>query len=438
MQFSSTNNPDLRVDLRTAVLRGLAPDGGLFLPTEISPLSTNAVAQIPSLSFQEISFRLAKHFFTDSLDDTTLSRVIEQSITFDAPLVALPNTPETAILELFHGPTLSFKDFGARFMARLMSHFIGQAGEEITVLVATSGDTGSAVASGFFHTPGIRVYILYPSGKVSEIQEKQITTYGDNIVALEVDGVFDDCQRLVKQAFQDDEIYSRRSLASANSINIARLIPQSFYYVWAYAQATQMNKKSLPLVCSVPSGNFGNLTAGLLAKRIGIPFSRFVASTNSNDPVPQYLQTGKFQPRPSQQTISNAMDVGNPSNFARMLTLYRNDVHTIRKDIWGESFTDDDTRSMMKKIYDRERYILDPHGAVALSGIEAYRSHHTDPSYCIALETAHPAKFTETVTETIGVQPPMPERLSSVMKKEKTSIRISSAYKDLKEFLLHS
>ncbi|MBI2484472.1 threonine synthase, partial [Candidatus Uhrbacteria bacterium] len=436
MQFLSTHNPNLRADLRAAVLNGLAPDGGLFLPVEMPCLSADSIARIPKLSFQELSLVLAKHFFTDSLDDTTLSSIVGQSLTFDAPLSALSNSPDTAILELFHGPTLSFKDFGARFMACLMSYFVRQTDEKITVLVATSGDTGSAVASGFFAVPGIRVCILYPSGKVSDIQEKQLTTYGENITALEVDGVFDDCQRLVKQAFQDKELRSRRSLGSANSINIARLIPQTFYYAWAYAHSTRMNEKKLPLVCCVPSGNFGNLTAGLLAKRIGIPIARFIAATNINDPVPEYLRTGIFRPRPSRHTISNAMDVGDPSNFARMLELYKNDAHAMRRDIWGSSFTDEQTYTMMKQTYDFSGYILDPHGAVALLGIEAYRSQHTDPVYSIALETAHPAKFSASVEHTIGIPPALPDRLAKTLMKQKKSIRISNRFEDLKEYLL--
>lgn len=436
MQFSSTNDPALRADLRMAVLRGLAPDGGLFLPVEIPTLSPDSITRIPSLSFHELSFLLAKHFFTDSLDDAVLSTIIAQSLTFEARLVALTDTTDTAILELFHGPTLSFKDFGARFMARLMSHFIDTTREEITVLVATSGDTGSAVASGFFHVPGIRVCILYPSGKVSDTQEKQLTTYGGNITALEVDGVFDDCQRLVKQAFQDEDLRSSRNLASANSINVARLIPQSFYYAWAYSQSKKHNERQLPLVCSVPSGNFGNLTAGLLAKRIGIPFSRFIAATNINDPVPEYLETGMFRPRPSQHTISNAMDVGDPSNFARLRELYGNDVAAMRKDIYGVRFTDEQTRAMMRKIYDRTDYILDPHGAVAMLGLESYRSKYAEPVYGITLETAHPAKFGDIVLETIGMQPSMPQQLSEVIKKEKKSIQLSNRFEALKEFLL--
>ncbi|MBI4250249.1 threonine synthase [Candidatus Uhrbacteria bacterium] len=435
MLFSSTNNPNFRADMRSAVMRGLARDGGLFLPVEITALPASSIERLPSLSFQEIAFVLAKHFFTDSLDDNALSNIIEKSLTFDVPLVALPTKDDTAILELFCGPTLSFKDFGARFMAQLMSYCIGTTDKEVTILVATSGDTGSAVASGFFRVPGIRVYILYPSGKVSDIQEKQLTTYGDNITALEVDGVFDDCQRLVKQAFQDEDLREKKDLASANSINIARLIPQSFYYVWAYVQSLQMNTRKLPLVCAVPSGNFGNLTAGLLAKRIGIPFSRFVAATNINDPVPEYLQTGVFRPRPSRHTISNAMDVGNPSNFARMVALYHGDVNEMRKDLWGARFTDDETRAMMKKTYEDTNYILDPHGAVALLGIETYRLQHTEPLFGVALETAHPAKFIETVSEAIGIQPHIPERLARVAQKEKTAIRISNEYRDLKEFL---
>ncbi|OFZ49939.1 MAG: threonine synthase, partial [Bacteroidetes bacterium RIFCSPHIGHO2_02_FULL_44_7] len=283
MHFYSTNNNNLACNLDTAVLQGLAPDGGLFMPSSFGSLGKSVLKKIPSFSFQELSFEMGKTLFGDSLPHSILKKVIDEAITFDAPLVSLPQTPDTAVLELFWGPTLSFKDFGARFMAQLMAHFMEKEKKELSVLVATSGDTGSAVANGFFNVEGIRVFILYPSGGVSDIQEKQLTTYGGNITALEIKGSFDDCQKLVKQAFQDPELKNAKMLASANSINIARLFPQSFYYAWAYAQSVRLNKKNLPLVCSVPSGNFGNLTAGLIAKKNGIPFTHFIAATNINN-----------------------------------------------------------------------------------------------------------------------------------------------------------
>jgi len=337
------------------------------------------------------------------------------------------------VLELFHGPTLAFKDFGARFMARLMGYFVRGESRTLTVLVATSGDTGSAVAHGFLGVAGIRVVILYPSKRISEAQEKQFTTLGENITALEISGTFDDCQRLVKEAFADEALNKRVFLTSANSINVGRLLPQMFYHVAAYRQ---LPVASVPLIVSVPSGNFGNLTAGLFAKRIGLPVAKFIASTNANDVVPEYLRSGKFNPRPAQATYSNAMDVGNPNNFPRLLDLCRGRLEYVRKEIWGHGATDAETLAEMKSIWERYRYIADPHTAVGILGWEAYKREHTEPSQGLVLATAHAAKFAEVVEKAIGTAPPLPDRLAAYLKRPKLSLPMSSSYDDFKQFLL--
>ncbi len=365
------------------------------------------------------------------VEPLALKIMIEEAINFDAPLVSFD--AETHVLELWHGPTLAFKDFGARFMARLMKYFREGKDKELIILTATSGDTGSAVAHGFLGVPGIRVIILYPSGKVSDIQEKQLTTMGQNISALEIEGTFDDCQRLVKQTFTDQELRAKLDLSSANSINIARLIPQSFYYAWACAQIGKTDK---PIIVSVPCGNFGNLTAGLIAKRMGIPITRFIAATNSNDIVPKYLLTGKFTPAASKKTISNAMDVGNPSNFVRMLELYDHSVENMRQDIVGYSFSDDATRMAIKEVYKRHGYILDPHGAVAYLGLEKYQKEYGKEYRGIFFATAHQAKFLDIVQPLINDPIPVPERLQEYMKREKRSIVLSSEFEQLKRYLL--
>jgi threonine synthase len=337
------------------------------------------------------------------------------------------------ILELFHGPTLAFKDFGARFMARLMGYFVRGETRPLTVLVATSGDTGSAVAHGFLGVPGIRVVILYPSKRISEAQEKQFTTLGENITALEVAGTFDDCQRLVKQAFSDVELNKRAFLTSANSINIGRLLPQMFYHVAAYRQ---LPVASVPLIVSVPSGNFGNLTAGIFAKRIGLPVAKFIASTNANDVVPEYLRSGEFRPRAATATYSNAMDVGNPNNFPRLLDLCRNRLEYVQKEIWGHRATDDETLAAMKMLHERFGYIADPHTAVGVLGWEAYKREHPESAQGLVLATAHPAKFADVVMKAIGIAPPLPDRLAAYLKREKLSLPMSSSYDDFKQFLL--
>lgn len=430
MKFYSTNNKALRVSLRDAVLQGLAPDKGLYMPERIPSLPAGFLDAAGERSLQEIAFVVAREFVSGDIDDNTLSSIISHALPFDAPVVSIEDN--VYALELFHGPTFAFKDFGARFMAGLLGHFAQQEGREVVILVATSGDTGSAVANGFLRVPGTRVVVLYPRGKVSEIQEKQFTTLGHNITALEVDGTFDDCQRLVKEAFVDPDLTRSLFLTSANSINVARLIPQSFYYIHAYAQLRHLD---LPIVFAVPSGNFGNLTAGLLAMKMGLPVAKFVACTNVNDVVPEYLESGMFNPRPSIQTISNAMDVGNPSNFARMLDLYNNDREAMAADLYGCSFTDEETRDAMRDVYARTGYVLDPHGAVGYLGTRSYLCQY-GPAAGVFLETAHPGKFRDVVEETLDRSIELPEGLKAFAAGKKQSVPMSAEFADLKEFLL--
>ena len=429
MQFYSTNNKSHKVSLEDAVVRGLAPDGGLYMPETITPFSSEYFATLPQKSFQQIGFEVAQQLLGNDVPADVVQRIVSHTITFDAPLVQLE--PNIFSLELFHGPTLAFKDFGARFMSQLLAHFAEKSNREVTILVATSGDTGSAVANGFLGVPNTKVIVLYPSGKVSDIQEKQFTTLGKNITALEVGGTFDDCQRMVKQAFSDSELQHKLFLTSANSINIARLIPQSFYYFYAWSRL--MNRDHV--VVSVPSGNFGNLTAGLLAKRLGLPIQHFVASTNANDIVPKYLTSKQFNPRPSTATISNAMDVGNPSNFARMLDLYHNDWDKLSADITGYTFSDSETRAQMRESNQKNDYILDPHGAVGLLGLKRYLAQHPSKTGFF-LETAHPAKFNEVVDETLGSPVSIPEKLKSFIAGTKRSIPMNADFDALKGWLL--
>jgi threonine synthase len=430
MRYRSTAQKAALTSLRGAVLRGLAPDGGLYMPAEIARHSPEELEEFRGLPFTEVCFRVVRPFTTPDVPEEILWQIVSEAINFPVKLVSL--SPGLHILELFHGPTLAFKDFGARFMARLMGYFVRGETRPLTVLVATSGDTGSAVAHGFLAVPGIRVVILYPSKRISEAQEKQFTTLGENITALEVAGSFDDCQRLVKQAFTDEDLNKRAWLTSANSINIGRLLPQMFYHVAAYRQ---LPVASVPLVVSVPSGNFGNLTAGLFAKRIGLPVAHFIASTNANDVVPEYLRSGEFYPRPAQATYSNAMDVGNPNNFPRLLDLCRGRLEYVRREISGYSATDEETLREMQSVWERFRYIADPHTAVGVLGWEAYKKEHAEPAQGLVLATAHPAKFAEVVQKAIGQAPPLPERLSKYLGKTKLSLPISSSYDDFKEFL---
>lgn len=429
MQLYSTNNATLRVDLREAIFKGLPDDNGLFMPLEIPVLPDTFIQNLPAYSFQEIALTVAHNLMQDAIPASDLRDLVETSINFPAPVVALDD--HTHILELFHGPSLAFKDFGARFMANLMSYYNRGEGKELTILVATSGDTGGAVAAGFYRTPGIRVVILYPSGKVSPLQEKQLTTLGHNITALEVEGTFDDCQALVKKAFLDREVTETIRLSSANSINIARLIPQSFYYFEAYKQVVSLGR---PIVFSVPSGNFGNLTAGLLASRMGLPIHHFIAATNANDVVPAYLNTGNYTPRPSVRTLSNAMDVGNPSNFARMLDLYGSTWNIMRSTISGYSFSDAETRAAIIEVDRQHGYLLDPHGAIGYLALKKYQSDHPDTTGLV-LETAHPAKFLEDVEEILHRPVAVPERLAALANSQKESVQMPSDYAAFKEWL---
>ncbi len=435
MKYRSTLHRSPEVSLREAVLRGSAPDGGLYMPVEIPHLKPSFLKGLSSLTLPEIALEVGGLFTGDEIPAPVLLNIATDAFNFPAPLVAIGD--RLHILELFHGPTLAFKDFGARFMARLMGYFVQESGQQLTVIVATSGDTGSAVAHAFLGVPGIRVVILYPTGRVSDAQEKQLTTLGQNITALEVSGSFDDCQRLAKQALVDPVVTEKLTITSANSINIARLIPQSFYYFSAVAQLGQ--PESLPAF-AVPSGNFGNLTGGLLAKRTGLGVAQFIAATNANDVFPEFLRSGKMLPRASRHTISNAMDVGNPSNFARIIDLYDNDLQAIRRDIWGCSFSDEETLRVMHDVEERHGYVLDPHTAVGVLGWQSFaKQNHRATNGAtngIVLATAHPAKFAETVARATGVQPEMPERLAAFLDRPKNSIAFPNRFPELQEFLL--
>ncbi len=432
MKFYSTNDKESKkalVSLEVAVMNGLAPDGGLYMPEKLPALPKNFFAKAKNMTFQEIAFEASKLFFMPDIREMTLKKMVYESFNFKVPIIKL--NEEINVLELFHGPTCAFKDFAARFMARLISHFAEKSGKEITILVATSGDTGSAVAHGFLGVKNIKVVILYPSGKVSPLQEKQLTGMGKNITALEVRGTFDDCQKLVKEAFMNKELQEKMTLASANSINIARLLPQSFYYVYL---ASRLYNKDKKLIISVPSGNFGNLTAGLIAKKLGAPIHRFIASTNVNAVVPKYLETGRFKPTPSLSTISNAMDVGNPSNFVRMIDLYKGKLSEIKKDVYGASFSDQETKRVVFEVYKKHKYTLDPHGAVAYLGLNEYMRNSKNSSG-VFVETAHPAKFGEIVERIIGKKVPIPKQLKSYLKKKKKSVVIENKFEQLKKIL---
>lgn len=432
MKFYSTNNKNCSVSLREAIFKGIANDGGLFMPQEIPKLSPSFWQNVHHLSFHQIATEVASLFLSEDISREDLESLIADAFHFEAPLVYLNDT--LSILELFHGPTLAFKDFGAQFMARLVAYFNQKENKEITILVATSGDTGSAVANGFYNQPGIRVILLYPSGMVSEIQEKQLTTLTGNITALEVEGNFDDCQRLVKTAFLDKELRKGRNLSSANSINLARLLPQSFYYIAAYAQ---LKKRNVPLIISVPSGNLGNLTAGLLAKEMGLPVTRFIAALNINKFLYEYLKEGKQKPLSVIPTLSNAMDVGNPSNFARILALYQNDQQKINQIIYSRSYSDDSTRQAIREIYSKYGYIMDPHGAVSYLALKEYLAEQNFTDFQgIILETAHPAKFSTAVKEELQIEIEMPKSLKETFSKKKKAIKISHKFKDFKNFLL--
>ncbi len=438
MKYYSTNHKAPEATLREAVEKGLAPDRGLYMPEVIKQLPQTFFDNIDKISFQEIAFEVAKAFFGEDVDEESLKHIVYDTLAFETPVVHVNDN--IYALELFHGPTFAFKDVGARFMARLLQYFIRKDQEKtgdkrtVNVLVATSGDTGSAVANGFLGVDGIHVYVLYPKGKVSKIQESQFTTLGHNITALEVDGVFDDCQALVKSAFMDKELTDHMILTSANSINVARFLPQAFYYFNAYAQLKRSGAlKDKKLTVCVPSGNFGNITAGLFGAKMGLPVSHFIAANNANDVFYNYLQTGVYTPMASKQTLANAMDVGAPSNFARILDLYHNSYEAICKDISGATYPDDRIRETMKQCYKETGYVLDPHGAC---GYQALKEQLPADGVGVFLETAHPAKFKEKVDAILGTDIAIPERLQAFMRGKKQSIEMPNSFDAFKKFLL--
>lgn len=431
MKYYSTNRSVPEVSLEEAVTRGIAGDKGLFMPERIEALAASFFEKIHELTFREISFEVAKKFFGEDIPEADLKELVYDTLSFDCPVIHVQD--EIYALELYHGPTMAFKDVGGRFMARLLAYFLKGKQDQVNVLVATSGDTGSAVANGFLGVPGIHVYVLYPKGLVSEIQEKQFTTLGQNITALEIEGNFDDCQRLVKSAFLDAGLRSSLTLTSANSINVARFLPQSFYYFNAYARMRQKGVEN-DVVVSVPSGNFGNLTAGLFAKRMGLPVKRFIAANNENDVVYKYLKTGLYEPGKSVATIANAMDVGDPSNFTRILDLYHHSYEAIRADIEGFRYSDKEIRKTVKDVFLESGYLLDPHGATGYQAlVDGLKAGETG----VFLETAHPAKFLGTIQKIVGEENvPVPEKLEGFLKGEKLSVQLSKDFEDFKSFLL--
>ena len=432
MKYYSTNGKAPIADLHKAVVKGLAEDRGLYMPERINKLPQAFFDNIEKMSFQEIAYTVASAFFGEDVDPDALHDIVYDTLSFDCPVVQVKDSIYT--LELFHGPTLAFKDVGARFMARLLQYFIRQeqGNQQVNVLVATSGDTGSAVANGFLGVDGIHVYVLYPKGKVSPIQECQFTTLGKNITAIEVDGVFDDCQALVKSAFMDAELNQHMKLTSANSINVARFLPQAFYYFNAYARMKEQGKANNLVMC-VPSGNFGNICAALFGHQMGLPIKRFIAANNANDIFYKYLQTGKYEPKPSKQTLANAMDVGDPSNFARIYDLYGKSHERITSLISGATYTDDQIRQTMRACYEDTKYILDPHGAC---GYQALTDGLQPGEVGVFCETAHPAKFKEKVDKILSIDVEIPERLANFMKGQKQSVPMTKDFADFKQYLM--
>lgn len=431
MQYYSLNKKAPNVSFKDAVIKGLAPDKGLYFPESITPLPKGFFNHIEYFTNQEIAFEVIKQFVGEEIPEKELKQIIAETLVFDFPVVEIEKNIST--LELFHGPTMAFKDVGARFMARCFGYFNkDKSAENVTVLVATSGDTGGAVASGFLGVKGVDVVILYPSGKVSEVQEKQLTTLGKNIKALEVDGTFDDCQAMVKTAFLDADLIAAKNLTSANSINVARWLPQMFYFFIAYKQLKNKRRK---VVFSVPSGNFGNICAGIMAQQLGLPVKQFIAATNSNDIVPNYLETGVYTPKPSKQTISNAMDVGDPSNFIRIQEIYKNDDSLLKKHVSSYSFSDKETKKAMVKIHKKSGYIADPHGAVGYLGLKKYFKNKKAQG--IFLETAHPIKFLDVVEPVLNTTIKFPPQILEVINNKKIAVKISK-YEELKQFLLKS
>ena len=431
MTYYSLNKQAPDVSFQEAVVKGLAPDRGLYFPKEINPLPASFFDTIETHDNATIAYETIKQFVGNEIPEQDLKQIVEDVLSFDFPVNSIEDN--ISVLELYHGPTMAFKDVGARFMARCLGYFNKDKAtkEHVTVLVATSGDTGGAVASGFLGVEGVDVVILYPSGKVSDIQEKQLTTLGQNIVALEVDGTFDDCQTMVKTAFLDDDYKDKRSLTSANSINIARWLPQMFYFFFAYKALKSKNKK---LVFSVPSGNYGNICAGMMAQKLGLPVHHFVTGTNANNIVPNYLETGNYDAKPSVQTISNAMDVGAPSNFVRIQELHDNDISKLRKNLSGYSYSDEETTAALHQLYDSVYYIADPHGTIGYLALKAYLQNETDV-HGVFLETAHPIKFLPVMPKSIADNIPMPPQIEAILHKQKKSIEISN-YEQLKNYLL--
>jgi len=434
MNYYSTNGNAPLASLEKAVVKGLAEDRGLYMPERIEKLPKAFFEDISSMSFQDIAYNVASNFFGEDVDEDALQDIVYDTLSFDCPVVKV--TDNIYSLELFHGPTLAFKDVGARFMARLLGYFMRQksSGKTVNVLVATSGDTGSAVANGFLGVEGIHVYVLYPKGKVSPIQECQFTTLGQNITAIEVDGVFDDCQALVKSAFMDKELNDHMMLTSANSINVARFLPQAFYYFNAYARmSAQLSTSNSDLVMCVPSGNFGNICAALFGHEMGLPIKRFIAANNANDVFFNYLQTGKYEPKASIQTLANAMDVGDPSNFARIYDLYGKSHERISTLISGATYKDEQIIETMRQCYSETGYILDPHGACGYRALQEGLKKNEVGVFC---ETAHPAKFKEKVDDILGIDIEIPARLKAFMEGEKQSVEMTKDFTDFKRFLM--
>lgn len=428
MKYYSTNKISPAVSFEDAVVRGLAPDKGLYFPEKIGTLPKGLIGH--NNSIHEIAFEVAKLFVDGEIDNQRLQTIVEETLAFPTPIVNVEK--DVFSLELWHGPTCAFKDVGARFLARCLSYFVQRKERKVTILVATSGDTGSAVANGFLGVEGIDVVILYPKGKVSKIQEQQLTTIGHNIAALEVEGTFDDCQKMVKLAFNDESLTNAMNLSSANSINVARFLPQSFYYFSAYEQLEDKNK---PVAFSVPSGNFGNLTAGMFASRMGLPVEKFIAATNVNDVIPEYLKTGVYRARPSIPTISNAMDIGDPSNFARILELHKGNLASIQNEMVGYAYTDEETAAGVKYIMDTTGYLSEPHGAIGYLALKEYMK--TSNCQGIFLETAHPAKFGEVVEPILNAPVAIPERLQDYLSRKKEAVLIAPEYEALKSYLLN-
>lgn len=432
MKYHSTNKQSSLTSFKEATILGQAPDRGLFFPERIPQVDKGLIEKISDFSDEEIAYRVIAPYVGSEIPEEKLRQIVSETVNFPIPLIQVNDSIFS--LELFHGPTLAFKDIGARFMSRCLGHFVKDDSRKVTVLVATSGDTGGAVANGFYNVDGVEVVILYPSGKVSPVQEKQLTTLGNNIHALEVTGTFDDCQQMVKQAFADKELTQKKFLTSANSINVARWLPQQFYYFFAYKQWLE---KDSPLVISVPSGNFGNICAGILAMQSGLPVDHFIAACNVNDIVSDYLETQQLKPRQAVATLSNAMDVGNPSNFVRILEIFQHQFPALKSKLSSYSITDAETESVINEVFKKYQYALDPHGAVGYLALQRYLTEHSNAKG-IFLETAHPVKFPEAVERATGQKLKLPEHISEIMDREKISTVISPEYEALRNFLLET